>query len=179
MFFLCAWWTCNHQIVHGAAWYQQRAHPPPTKSWPEPTSTLRWKSSSATPSSLSQSASSLTLHLSRWQQGPMTTLTAWPPVRHPSQASAALLLRRPNLRMSAGSWTWPRPRHTDLVRRWKLTHNSQPFFSSIGIEQLLHPFSFPITYNQLNSFYVFFFNVVPNYNKSHLKVPFTLIQSKP
>lgn len=112
------WLVWFPQIVHGAAWYQQKVRPPPMRNWPEPTSTQRWKNSSVTPSSPSLNASSLTLHLNRWQQGPTTTLTAWPPAHRLSQASAALLLHRPNLRMSVGSWTWRCPRRTDLVRKF-------------------------------------------------------------
>lgn len=110
-----------YQIAQGAAWYQLRAPPPPTKSWPEPTSMPRWKSSSATLSSPSQSASSLTPPPSRWRLAPTTTQTAWPPARHLSQASVASQRRRPNLRMSVVSWTWPCPRPTDLVRTFMIT----------------------------------------------------------
>lgn len=103
------------QTVLEAAWCPQRVLPLHTKNSPEHMSTPRWRSSSAMLSSPSQSASSLTRPLSRWQPAPMTTQTVWHPAHPLSQASAASPPLHQNHRMPVGSWTWLCPKHTDLV----------------------------------------------------------------
>ncbi len=105
------------QIRDETVWCPQRVHLPRTRSWPEHTNTLSWRSTYSTPSSRSPSASSLTAPLIRWPQAPMITQTAWPLwAHHPNRASVASLPLRLNRRITTAAKTWQCPFPTAPTR---------------------------------------------------------------